>query len=109
MVVAWRQMLRYRLRSALIIGCAALGVAGAITVVNYASGGRAEILAKIKKLGSNIVVVSARQSRAVADRERTGAVVTTLIEADYRAIREELLGTVPASATAAAPGASLLQ
>ena len=101
--VAWRQMLRYRLRSALIIGCAALGVAGAITVVNYASGGRKEILNQINRLGTNIVVVSAKQSRAVADRERTGAVVTTLIEADYRAIREAILGAVPASATASAP------
>jgi putative ABC transport system permease protein len=103
MVVAWRQMLRYRLRSTLIIGCAALGVAGAITVVNYAAGGREDILNQIKRLGTNIIVVSAKQSRAVADRERTGAVVTTLVEADYRAIREEILGPVPASATASAP------
>lgn len=92
-------MLRYRLRSALIVGCAALGVAGAITVVNYASGGREEILQQIKRLGTNIVVVSAKQSRAVADRERTGAVVTTLVAADYRAIRDQILGPVPASAT----------
>jgi len=97
--VAWRQMLRYRLRSALIVGCAALGVAGAITVVNYASGGREEILDQITRLGTNVVVVSAKQSRAVADRERTGAVVTTLVEADYRAIRDEILGPVFASAT----------
>jgi putative ABC transport system permease protein len=93
-------MLRYRLRSALIVGCAALGVAGAITIVNYASGGREEILGQIKRLGTNIVVVSAKQSRAVADRERTGAVVTTLVEADYRAILDEVLGPVSASATA---------
>lgn len=97
--VAWRQMLRYRLRSALIVGCAALGVAGAITVVNYASGGREAVLGQIARLGTNIVVVSAKQSRAVADRERTGAVVTTLVEADYRAIRDEILGPVNASAT----------
>lgn len=92
-------MLRYRLRSALIVGCAALGVAGSITTVNYASGGREEILEQIKRLGTNIVVVSAKQSRAVADRERTGAVVTTLTEADYRAILDEALGPVAASAT----------
>lgn len=97
--VAWRQMLRYRLRSALIVGCAALGVAGAITVVNYASGGREEILGQINRLGTNLVIVSARQSRAVADRERTGAVVTTLVESDYRAIQNEILGPVRASAT----------
>jgi putative ABC transport system permease protein len=101
--VACRQMLRYRLRSTLIVGCAALGVAGAITVVNYASGGREQVLQQIKRLGTNIVVVSAKQSRAVADRERTGAVVTTLTDADYRAIRDEILGPVPASAVASAP------
>ena len=93
-------MLRYRLRSALIVGCAALGVAGAITIVNYASGGRVEILGQINRLGTNIIVVSAKQSRAVADRERTGAVVTTLVAADYRAILDEILGPVAASATA---------
>ena len=103
MRVAWRQMIRYQLRSALIMICAALGVAGAITVVNYASGGRAEVLQQIARLGTNVVVVSAKQSRAVADRERTGAVVTTLVAADYRAIREEILGPVPASAVASAP------
>lgn len=103
MRVASRQMLRYRLRSALIMICAALGVAGAITVVNYASGGREEVLQQIARLGTNIVVVSAKQSRAVADRGRTGAVVTTLVAADYRAIREEILGPVPASAVASAP------
>jgi len=101
--VAWRQMLRYPLRSALIVGCAALGVAGAITVVNYASGGRDNILQQISKLGTNLLVVSAKQSRAVADRERTGTVVTTLTEADYRAIREQILGAAPASAIASAP------
>lgn len=92
-----RQMLRYRLRSFLIVGCAALGVAGAIAVVNYASGGRAQVLEQIRRLGTNIVVVTAKQSRAVADRERTGAVVTTLVEADYRALRE-MIGPAPASA-----------
>jgi putative ABC transport system permease protein len=103
MGVACRQMLRYRLRSTLIVCCAALGVAGAITVVNYAAGGRALILQQIERLGTNIVTVTAKQSRAVADRERTGAVVTTLIAADYRAIREQITGPVPASAIASAP------
>ncbi len=53
-------MRRYRLRSALVIACAALGVAGAITAVNYASGGRQQILDSIQRLGTNIVVVSAK-------------------------------------------------
>jgi len=100
---AGRQMRRYRLRSALVISCAALGVAGAITAVNYASGGRQQVLEQIQRLGTNIIVVSAKQSRAVAGRERTGTIVTTLVEPDYRALQRELLGQVPSSATVAAP------
>jgi len=85
-------MRRYRLRSTLVILCAALGVAGAITAVNYASG-----------LGTNIIVVSAKQSRAVAGRERTGTIVTTLVEQDYQALQRELLGSLPSSAVVSAP------
>ena len=98
-----RQLRRYRLRSALTICCAALGVAGAITAVNYASGGRQDVLDQITRLGTNIVVVSAKQSRAVAGRERTGTIVTTLGEPDYLALRREVLGPIPSSAMVSAP------
>jgi putative ABC transport system permease protein len=101
--VALRQISRYRLRSALIITCAALGVAGAIAAVNYASSGRQEVLDQIQRLGTNIIVVSAKQSRAVAGRERTGSIVTTLTEPDYLALRRDLLGPVSASALVSAP------
>jgi putative ABC transport system permease protein len=103
MQTAWRQMWRYRLRSALVISCAALGVAGAITAVNYAAGGRQGILEQIERLGTNLVVISAKQSRAVAGRERTGTIVTTLVESDYLALRRELLGAAPSSAMVSAP------
>ena len=96
-------MRRYRLRSALVILCAALGVAGAITAVNYASGGRQQVLEQIQRLGTNIIVVSAKQSRAVAGRERTGTIVTTLVEQDYQALQRELLGSLPSSAVVSAP------
>ncbi len=103
MLAGGRQMWRYPLRSALIVTCAALGVAGAITAVNYASGGREQVLEQIRRLGTNLVIVSAQQSRAVAGRERTGAIVTTLVEADYLAFRRETPGVVRASAVASAP------
>jgi putative ABC transport system permease protein len=95
-------MWRYRLRSMLVISCAALGVAGAITSVNYASGGRAQVLDKIRRLGTNLIVVSAEQSRSVGGRARTGAIVTTLIEADYSALKREVDGVVRSSALATA-------
>ncbi len=103
MLAAGRQMWRYPLRSALIVACAALGVAGAITAVNYASGGREQVLEQIRRLGTNLVIVSAQQSRAVAGRERTGAIVTTLVEADYLALKRETPGLVRSSAMASAP------
>jgi putative ABC transport system permease protein len=93
-----RQMWRYRLRSTLVIACAALGVSGVITSVNYASGGRQQVLDLIKRMGTNVIVVRAEQSRATAGRARTGSIVTTLREADYRALRREIAGIARASA-----------
>ncbi len=93
-----RQLWRYKLRSSLVILCAALGVAGATTAVNYASGGREQVLTQIRRLGTNVLMISAEQSRGVADRARTGAIVTTLVPADYAAIRRETSGIVRSSA-----------
>ena len=74
----------------LAIGCAALGVAGAIVAVNYASGGREQVLAQIRKLGTQVIVITAEQDRAGGGRARTGQLVTTLIDGDHRALRREL-------------------
>jgi putative ABC transport system permease protein len=93
-----RQLWRNKLRSGLLILCAALGVAGATTAVNYASGGRQQVLTQIQRLGSNVLTISAAESRGVADRARTGAIVTTLVPPDYQAIRRETAGIVRSSA-----------
>ena len=103
MLGALRQMWRFPLRSLLVVLCAALGVAGAITAVNYASGGREQVLDQIRQLGTNLVIVSAEQSRAVAGRERTGGIVTTLVEEDYRALTRELDDVVRSSALVVSP------
>ena len=95
---ACRQMWRNPLRSTLMVSCAALGVTGAITAVNYASSGRVQILEQIRRLGTNLVIVTSKQSTAVADRDRTGTIVTTLNSADYRAIQEDVTGPVRSSA-----------
>lgn len=92
-----RQAWRYRLRSGLVILCAALGVAGATTSVNYASGGRLQVLAQIRRLGTNVLTISAGQSRGVANRARTGTIVTTLVPADYTSIQRETTGIVRSS------------
>jgi putative ABC transport system permease protein len=95
---AFRQMWRFRLRSGLVIVCASLGVAGIITSVNYASSGRQQVLDQILRMGTNTVMVTARQSRGTAGRARTGSIVTTLREADYTLLRRDLTGQVRSSA-----------
>ena len=103
MVTSLRQLRRFRLRSVLVMSCAAMGVAGAITAVNYASSGRQAILEQIERLGTNLVVVTAKQSRAIAGRERTGSIVTTLVGGDYLALKRDVLGPIPSSALVSAP------
>lgn len=97
-----RQIWRYRLRSMLVICCAALGVAGAVTSVNYASGGREQVLTRIQQLGTNLLVINAEQSRSVGGRARTGTIVTTLTEADYLVLRREVEGIARSSAMVSA-------
>lgn len=97
-----RQIWRYRLRSMLVICCAALGVAGAVTSVNYASGGREQVLTRIQQLGTNLLVINAEQSRSVGGRARTGTIVTTLTEADYLALRRDVEGISRSSAMVSA-------
>jgi len=95
-----RLLWRFRLRSALTLFSAMIGVAGVISSVNYATGGRQQALHQIQRLGTNIVTVTSQQSRSVGGRARTGAIVTTLVEEDYTAIRREVPSIARFSAVA---------
>jgi putative ABC transport system permease protein len=97
-VRALRQLWRYRLRSGFLILMAAVGVGGVICSVNYGSGGTQQILDQIRRMGTNVLIITPVQSRSVAGRARTGDTVTTLIERDYAAIRKTLLTRTRSSA-----------
>ncbi|MGE0580563.1 MAG: ABC transporter permease [Steroidobacteraceae bacterium] len=99
---AWRQLWRYRTRSLLVMACAALGVTGSIAAVNYAAGGRQQVIDQVARLGTNVIVVSALQDRGSGGRARSGAIVTTLREADHRALRRELPAIARSSALVSA-------
>jgi putative ABC transport system permease protein len=96
-MAALRRLWRFRLRSWLVVTAAAFGVAGFISSVDFAAAGRRRALEQIRRLGTATLTVSARQSRAVAGRARTGAQVTTLVDQDYRSIRREVPGIARAS------------
>src|SRR5262245_65396929 len=102
MSVSLRLIWRFRLRSSLILLSATLSVAGVISSVNYASGGRQQVLNQIRRLGTNVVNVAPQQSRSVGGRARTGSIVTTLVGQDYLAIRRELSSLARSSALATA-------
>jgi putative ABC transport system permease protein len=99
---AWRQLWRHRTRSLLMLTCAALGVTGSIAAVNYAAGGRQKVVDQVARLGTNVIVVSALQDRGRGGRARSGAIATTLHEADYRALRREVPAIVRSSALVSA-------
>jgi putative ABC transport system permease protein len=98
MIRALRLMWRYRLRSALLMLSAALGVSGVVCSVNYGASGTKQILDQIRRMGTNVLIIAPAQSRAIAGRARTGGLVTTLVERDYRAIKNEVPSRTRSSA-----------
>ena len=98
---ALRTVWRFRLRSALTLLSAMLGVSGVIASVNYAAGGRRQVLEQIRRMGTNVLIITPQLSRRVGGRAQTGTLVTTLVDADYAAIRRNVSSIARASATAA--------
>src|SRR5271155_1122797 len=94
-----RLIWRFRLRSGLILLSALLGVGGVISAINYAAGGRLKVLKRIQRLGTNVLVVTPQLSRNVGGRAKTGAIVTTLVAADYAEILREIPEIEKSSAT----------
>jgi putative ABC transport system permease protein len=95
-----RSVWRFPLRSGLLLLSAMLGVAGVTSAISYAAEGRLKALNQIRRMGTNILVVTPQQSRVVGGRAKTGTIVTTLVEQDYAAIQRELPDIKKSSATA---------
>src|SRR5215471_19414039 len=95
---AWLLISRYRLRSALLMLSAMLGVSGVMCSVNYGASGTKQILDQIRRLGTGVLIITPAQSRAIAGRARTGGLMTTLVERDYHAIKNEVLSRTRSSA-----------
>ena len=91
-------MCRYRLRSTLLMLSAALGVCGVACSVNYGASGTKQILNQVRRMGTNVLIITPAQSRVIAGRARTGVPVTTLVERDYRAVKNEILSRTRSSA-----------
>ncbi len=66
--------------------------------VNYGASGSKQILDQIRRMGTNVLIITPAQSRVIAGRARTGIPVTTLVERDYRAVKNEVLSRTRSSA-----------
>ena len=95
-----RLILRYPLRSVLLAFSAALGVIGVVCSMNYGASGTEKVLEQIRRLGTNVLIITPAQSRSIAGRARTGAAVTTLVERDYVVIKRNVLKRKRSSALA---------
>jgi putative ABC transport system permease protein len=95
-----RVVWRFRFRSTLILLSAMLGIGGVIVSVNFAAGGRQQALNQIARMGVNVLAITPQQDRGVGGRARTGAIIQTLVEADYAAIRRQLPSITRSSALA---------
>ncbi len=93
-----RLLWRHRLRSTLIVASAAVGVAGVVCPVNYGASGSKQLLDQVRRLGTNVLIITPSQDKALAGRARTGALVTTLVERDHTAIQREVPSRARSSA-----------
>ena len=99
--VALRNFCRSRLQAALATLAALSGTGGIVVCSGYGAAGRAKIFDQFRRMGTNLVIVTPRQSRAVGGRARTGAIVTTLREGDYKAILRAVPNIASSSPTVA--------
>jgi putative ABC transport system permease protein len=84
--ISLRNFRRSHLQAALAIAAAIGGTGGVIVCTGYAASGRQKVFDQFRRMGTNTIVVTPQQSRSVGGRARTGSIVITLRDADYRAI-----------------------
>ena len=79
----------HKLRTLLSVLGIVVGVGAVVLMVSLGRGAEEQILASIRSMGTNLVVVNAGQTRVVAGRQRQLATVTTLVPEDAEAIAAE--------------------
>lgn len=88
----------HKLRTALSLAGVVIGVASLMMIVGLSKAAEHRILARIRSMGTNLLVVTAAPARGTAGRKKQVETVTSLVPADARAIAEDC----PTVASAAA-------
>jgi len=79
----------HKLRTVLSVVGIVVGVAAVVVIVSAGKGAEKRILDQIRDMGTNLITVSAGQTRLVAGRQRQMTTVVTLVPADAEAIAKE--------------------
>ncbi len=79
----------HKLRTLLSVLGIVVGVAAVILMVSAGKGAEKRILDRIRQMGTNLITVSAGQTKIIAGRQRQMSTVTTLQAQDASAIQEE--------------------
>ncbi|HVA64351.1 MAG TPA: ABC transporter permease [Terriglobales bacterium] len=80
-------MRRFPLRTGAVLLGGSLAAALVLAAINYTGAGRRQVLGELDQMGTDLLTVTARLSRSVGGRARTGAIVTTLQAGDVAALR----------------------
>lgn len=91
------------LRTALSVGGVAVGVAAVIVMASVGRGAEERLLARIRAMGTNLIVVNAAPARIVAGRARQSETATNLFPADAQALAERCRWVVRAAAAVSRP------
>jgi putative ABC transport system permease protein len=88
-VLSFEILAAHKLRTALSVLGIVVGVAAVVVIVSVGKGAEKRILDQIRDMGTNLVTVSAGQTRLVAGRQRQMTIVVTLLPADAEAIAKD--------------------
>ncbi|MBN1341797.1 MAG: ABC transporter permease [Phycisphaerae bacterium] len=98
LLLSWELLISHRLRTLLSVLGVVVGVAAVVLTVSAGKGAEHEILERVRQMGTDLIVVSAGQTRIIAGRQRQMATVTTLVPEDA----ESIASSCPSVARAAA-------
>ncbi len=87
----------HKLRTLLSVAGIVVGVAAVILMVSVGRGAEASVLARIRAMGTDMVMVTAAPPRMQAGRERQGDVVASLLPGDVAALLAECGGVLRAA------------
>jgi putative ABC transport system permease protein len=79
----------HKLRTLLSVLGIVVGVAAVILMVSAGKGAEKQILDRIRQMGTNLITVSAGQTKIIAGRQRQMSTVTTLVAEDADAVQAE--------------------